>query len=1661
MTTTVDLDLRWLAPCITAEPIPLEQTVELGYSATVPFTITNWGAGSTAFGLSEQNDGFRITIPASDGDFPLGSAAFSSGPAPREAVPEYPADAPLGPMPMGDVTYAVDVYPGENLVTFDSDVPGAFTTVGSVAGTTYFAGDFVGGDFSTLYVINYDTNELRYLDTATGAMTTIGSATPTTGESWSGATGTSSGTLYAASAACGTRSTLYTIDLAAGTATEIGEITNGACIIDIAIDATGAMYGVDIVSDSLVQIDPATGAGTIIGSIGFDANYAQGMDFEEVSGVLYLAAYNNGTAQGELRIADTTTGNSALVGAFQGGAEVDAMAFATSTGGPGGDIPWLDESPTFGSVGGDSAAVIDVTFDAGDAITQVTQPGEYFGTLFVQSDDPIDANLAVPVTMTVTPPATWGKLTGTVAGLGYCDADAAPVAGTEVFVEASDGMTYTLVTDDAGMYAVWMDETASPVTITVDVPDHEKGDVTGVPLVGGNTTVVDFNLRWLVPCVGVAPDAVETTVELGATTTKPMTLTNTGAAAATWNLTELADWLAVDPIAGAMPADTGEAPVDVNFDASYVDQPGVYAAEVDLASDDPVMPLQTVPVTMTVTPPAGWALLDGTVSGLGYCDADSAPIEGASVTIEGGLVLTTTTTAILTEDFESGVFPPLGWGVENYGGDCVWYDDDALEDETGVSDFGEGNLTGGTGNFADADSDYCDMGSTMDTGLVMPAVDLSDSEYTSAELTFASDYYQMSSQAGYVDVSLDGGGNWTTLATFSADARGPSTETVDLSTYLGSASVTLRFRFVSPGWYWWWQVDDVEVSVQESALVADSVGLTTAADGYYSYWVEPGTYTVTATAPDHTVGQAVVAVPPDTPQTEDFDLRWLEPCVAVSPDSIDDTLPMGAASDHTLTIDNTGAGATAFSFEEFDEGYALPTVAIPAAPVGMRIASVGDFSVSGDPAAVPGAVSNPAPAESRPEGIYALTHSLSQVVTAGNSVSCNASGLHADNSYIRVFDLAGFGITGTFDVQQVEVGIETAAAGSDGLQPGVINLYTLSGPLAWANMTLIGSAAVDVADQSLTVVSVPVTGTAPAGSELVVEFFTPDGQNDGHSLYVGSNSAGQTAPTYLAADACGASEPTDVAAIGFPGMHVVMNVIGYTPEDVNLLWLSEDPELGVTAPDSTEQVTVTLDADRVPAPGIYRATLVATTDDPMAPRFPIAVAMTVTLPANYGLLTGTVYGTGYCDGEMNPLASANVVIEGEDGVTVTVTTNAAGVYEAWVERSVSPYTVTAMFPEHWDGVETGILVAGTDPIVQDVALRWMQPCVGTTPAELTAEVALGMSTTTYMTVANLGGYDLNWSLSEGEEGFVTMADGPFLVVSEDDEAAGAMEAALTTLGYTYADVESSGFTGMSMADLLTYEAVLYAGTVSNGSEDAQAVAYLDAGGRLLVSDNDYAYFYCEGGSIGATLGPDYLQCEYVSDSGSDGVITGIDIMSGITADVSDDPFPDDIVLHGPDAVGIFQAPSGNLAGLRIERNDYKAVLLTWDYNHIGAGTAGDPEELTILDSAIDWLTGGGDVPWLSEDPESGTTAIDARSTISVTFDAGVPEVTQPGTYTSTLTVESDDPMYPEITLPVDDDRPRAHHVGQPGGYRHRSGLLRCQPDGPSRAPWSTSRAARG
>jgi HYR domain len=203
---------------------------------------------------------------------------------------------------------------------------------------------------------------------------------------------------------------------------------------------------------------------------------------------------------------------------------------------------------------------------------------------------------------------------------------------------------------------------------------------------------------------------------------------------------------------------------------------------------------------------------------------------------------------------------------------------------------------------------------------------------------------------------------------------------------------------------------------------------------------------------------------------------------------------------------------------------------------------------------------------------HTITQSSSQAITALNSVSCNNGIGHTENSYYRAFTLSSFGIAGQYDVASVDIGVELANAGGTvpppggaassisknnqklGLgapsatsQPITVKLYTSSMPFPTGfpgSLTQIGITNTTVNDTSLSIINIPVTGSAPAGSQLVVEILTPDGTAAGNLFFIGSNAAAETGPSYLRAPACGITNPTTTAAIGFPSMHIVMNVNG-------------------------------------------------------------------------------------------------------------------------------------------------------------------------------------------------------------------------------------------------------------------------------------------------------------------------------------------------------------------------------------------------------------------------------------------------------------------------------------------------------------------------------------
>ncbi len=514
------------------DPPSFDVTMYMGDAPhTETLTISNLGTSDVMFELVEKDEGFllpTLMVPAFKGELPEDSRPVSMERAP-EAANRNPfqssGEHPFSGILSGEPAFAVDLMTDSLKFIPDTTMPSNWTYIGSTM-TSLFAGDFLAGDFTSLYAISYDNHNLYAVNTSTGAYTLVGPSAPPSGQSWTGLSGTLDGTLYGLTTDIST-SHLVTVNTETGAVTDLGSLSGLAGGIDLAYNSDdGMIYIVDLITDSLFRVDPDTLATTLVGSLGVDANYAQGMDYKEESGVLYWAAY---TTQGELRIIDTTTGASALVGVFPGGDEVDCLAFAT---GGQSDVPWLSEDPISGTVPAAGSIEVDVTFDP----TDLSQPGDYLAALKVQHDTPYTYP-NIPVVLHLLAPGDFGTFNGPVLGLEACDVNPAALEGATINFWQDGMIKYTTTTNAAGYYSYAVPEGIYDIEVMTDgyISQLEMG----AEVVGGSTVTVDFTLRLEAPCISVDPTSLEQTQATDTVTTQTLTIMNTGAGDGVFELLEM------------------------------------------------------------------------------------------------------------------------------------------------------------------------------------------------------------------------------------------------------------------------------------------------------------------------------------------------------------------------------------------------------------------------------------------------------------------------------------------------------------------------------------------------------------------------------------------------------------------------------------------------------------------------------------------------------------------------------------------------------------------------------------------------------------------------------------------------------------------------------------------------------------------------------------------------------------------------------------------------------------------------------------------------------------------------------------------------------------------------------------------------------------------
>jgi hypothetical protein len=183
-----------------------------------------------------------------------------------------------------------------------------------------------------------------------------------------------------------------------------------------------------------------------------------------------------------------------------------------------------------------------------------------------------------------------------------------------------------------------------------------------------------------------------------------------------------------------------------------------------------------------------------------------------------------------------------------------------------------------------------------------------------------------------------------------------------------------------------------------------------------------------------------------------------------------------------------------------------------------------------------------------------LSHNLEEfLVTAGAGIACAAPSGTAgpqtttDNLWSRSFTLGDFGVTEGFNVDTVEFGIESLRLPTLIETEITVNLYQVpAGSAPLSGQPLLGSASLTTGDRALEVLTIDVDGDVDAGAALMVEvqsedFLTLAGGQFGDVFFIGGNSFGQTAPSYVASPiGCAIVDPTDIADFGFPDAHFII-----------------------------------------------------------------------------------------------------------------------------------------------------------------------------------------------------------------------------------------------------------------------------------------------------------------------------------------------------------------------------------------------------------------------------------------------------------------------------------------------------------------------------------------
>lgn len=800
-----------------------------------------------------------------------------------------------------------------------------------------------------------------------------------------------------------------------------------------------------------------------------------------------------------------------------------------------------------------------------------------------------------------------------------------------------------------------------------------------------------------------------------------------------------------------------------------------------------------------------------------------------------------------------------------------------------------------------------------------------------------------------------------------------------------------------------------------------TVTLTTDPDtGYYSFWLEEGSYDVTASAAGYVSQTLPVQIVGQQVTTRDFELLLDAAGIVVDPNSFEVTLQLGESVTDTMNIANTGLQLLDFELFEFPGGFT---------PSGTS----GQVTISGgpDPFGYTFADSN------EPGG------PLYRWIDATDGTPLDLT----DDGEVNVtlpFNFNFYGVTST----AIRVGNNGGILFNDTTS----DLTYMNSDLSTSTVNNLITPFWDDMDDESGNVYYKVVGTAPY-RQMVIEWFNrPHFNGVGNATYevilfetwnnikfqyqdviFGDPTVnnGLSATVGIRQQGVNFLQYSYNQAVLEDNMSICFNFPGSIPCDVvDVPWVFEQPISGTVPLDGSMDVELTFDSSGVVDPGIYTATLLVQNNDPIMGIVNVPLRMNVLPSEDIGLLEGNITSSGYCDDNANPLV-ATLTIESSGGITWTLTTDANGYYHQWLPAD--NYLVTASAPNHLDA-SGAVVVVSQHTTVLDLALRSIEPCMEVVPIAITVTLPAATQFTETLAIINHGAGDLTWELHEAAATLNTLdqdvivkvptittpkepiasRNGSFgfparsipmhigkvsaepinvLIVTPDVVGGGDISLLLSTLA-AFPDLNVTVWNGTAgtptVADMQAYDVVFVgndvlwtSSTIDKTILSNRMADYIDAGGKILVGNFIWSYDDWGFGG-GRFIAEDYSPYEISStDIWAPANLGTFDVDSPLMAGITN---VTDAFNHQDPALsshGIWVASWND--GENYVATAPNVVGLNQEYfnNADFGGQTGEllHNALLYLGGAVEWT----DVPWVTEVPTSGVTLADSTFNVDVVF----------------------------------------------------------------------------